>query len=256
MHVGPDRPVAVKVLGARLETTPEALARFQREGIAACRVRHPNAVAVLDYGVTAAGTAYLVMELLEGESLQKTLEATPVLSPQRSLEIIAPVCDVLTTAHAQGILHRDIKPANVFLHRPAEHETVKVVDFGTAKLVDEATTHESTRRGVVAGTPAYLAPERLANRPYDGRADVYSLGVTLYQMLTGDLPFVAVDGNLVTLALLHLHESPRPLRERNPEVPEDIDRIVREALAKDPTKRPPAGELGRRLRAAVEATSA
>src|SRR5262249_36060406 len=156
------------------------------------RVNHPNAVSVLDSGVSAEGIAYLVMELLEGRSLTEELREKGVLPPARCAEILMPVCDVLTKAHASGIVHRDIKPDNIYLNRTAVGEVVKVVDFGIAKLMDDTggQNNESlTVTGGLLGTPTYMAPERLENKPYDGKADVYSLGIMLYRMLAGRVPF-------------------------------------------------------------------
>ena len=247
-HLGLRKPVAVKVLQTNLGTTLDALARFQREGISACRIRHPNAVSVLDFGVTATGIAYLVMELLRGRSVDEELKEKGVLSPGRCAEILEPVCDVLREAHALGVIHRDLKPANIFLHHEKEGEIVKVVDFGTAKLLNEAAARENlTRQGMLLGTPAYLAPERLSNKPYDGLADVYSLGVMLYEMLTGRVPFVPKDSDPMTLAMMHINDEPRPLREINESVPPEVDAVVREALRKDPACRPAVELLGQQF---------
>src|SRR6185503_11661999 len=132
-HVDLAHDVAVKVLLTTARSSPDALPRFQREGIAACRVKHPNAVAVTDFGVTPGGAAFLVMELLEGHSLQDEMKQTGPFAAPRCAEILTPVCAALAEAHAAGIVHRDVKPGNVFLHRTPHGETVKVLDFGIAK---------------------------------------------------------------------------------------------------------------------------
>ncbi len=250
-HLGLNLHVAVKVLQTSLGTTMEDLARFQREGMSACRVKHPNAVSVLDFGVTATGVSYLVMELLEGRSLADEIEESGKLSPHRCMDIIEPVCAALEEAHSVGLLHRDLKPANIFLHHERGKEVIKVVDFGTAKFRDDASANNLTLQGTVIGTPAYLAPERLANRPYDGRSDVYSLGVMLYQMLCGKVPFEATDGNPMTVAMMHMNDAAKSLAGEIPDVTEAVDEVVAMALEKDPGKRLLPGELVERLRAAV-----
>ena len=250
-HLGLNLHVAVKVLQTSLGTTMEDLARFQREGMSACRVKHPNAVSVLDFGVTATGVSYLVMELLEGRSLADEIEESGKLSPHRCMDIIEPVCAALEEAHSVGLLHRDLKPANIFLHHERGKEIIKVVDFGTAKFRDDASANNLTLQGTVIGTPAYLAPERLANRPYDGRSDVYSLGVMLYQMLCGKVPFEATDGNPMTVAMMHMNDAAKSLAGEIPDVTEAIDKVVAMALEKDPGKRLLPGELVERLREAV-----
>jgi DNA-binding response OmpR family regulator len=242
-HVELDRAVAVKVLRTGAPGSADALHRFRREGIAACRVSHPHAVAVLDFAV-AGGVAYLVMELLEGHSLDVELTPALPLGVKRSVAIAVPVCEALAEAHRAGIVHRDVKPANIFLHRVGERTVPKVLDFGIARVVgDAAARHHLTLEGWIVGTPAYMAPERFESGACDGKADVYGLGVTLFQMLTGRLPFVAVDGEPMALARKHLAELPPALRALNPEVPLSLEEAVMRALAKRPPKRPTAAEL-------------
>jgi CheY-like chemotaxis protein len=232
-HLALDNWVAVKVLQGNMMPTEEALKRFQREGISACRIQHPNAVAILDFGVTD-GIAYLVMELLSGVPLSDELKERGPLSPRRCAEILLPLCDVLTEAHAAGIVHRDIKPANIFLHRGRSGETVKVLDFGIAKLLDEGGA-ELTVEGTLVGTPAYMAPERLAGQSYDGRSDVYSLGILLYEMLCGHTPFKSKD--LMAVAMMQMTQPPPPLRDSQPGIPPGIEAVVMEALVKEPQLR-------------------
>jgi serine/threonine protein kinase/CheY-like chemotaxis protein len=238
-HLALDNTVAVKVLQGNMMPTEEALKRFQREGISACRIQHPNAVAILDFGVSDDGVAYLVMELLNGEPLLEEIKAHAPLSPRRCAEILLPICDVLGDAHAANIVHRDIKPANIFLHQGRSGETVKVLDFGIAKLVDDGGA-ELTVEGTLVGTPAYMAPERLAGQPYDGRSDVYSVAVMLYEMLTGQPPFKSKD--VMAVAMMQMTQAPKPLREIHPGVPPAVEAVVLEAMVKDPDLRmSPAG---------------
>jgi serine/threonine protein kinase/ActR/RegA family two-component response regulator len=239
--------VAVKVLLTAARSSPDALARFQREGIAACRVKHPNAVAVTDFGVTGGGAAFLVMELLEGHSLHDEMKQAGRFTAPRCAEILTPLCAALAEAHAAGIVHRDIKPGNVFLQRSPRGETVKVLDFGIAKMVDEdARAGNLTVDGGILGTPAYMAPERFRGDPIDGAADVYSVGVMLYQMLAGRLPFPA-DSELMAIVMMHLHREPPPLRELDPEIPSEIERVVMSTLRKDPRQRPAIASLAARF---------
>jgi len=252
-----DRPVAVKVLKSGALGHEAGMERFRREAVTACRVNHPNAVAILDYGVSAGRLPFLVMELLEGRSLAAELKETPVLPVRRSVEILSPVCQALDAAHQAGIVHRDVKPANVFLHRAAWGEVPKVVDFGIAKILDEAALEQhATMEGWIVGTPAFMAPERFGSGPADGRADVYSVGVTLFLALSGRLPFeVPRSEPLKAVAELHRHAAPPSLRAANPSVPVELEQILVRALDKDPERRPSAAQLAADL-AAFAATNA
>jgi CheY-like chemotaxis protein len=243
-HLGLDSDVALKVLQPAIGATEEAVARFQREAISACRIQHPNAVQVLDFGTTPEGVAFLVMELLSGVSLAEELKRVGPLGVERTAEILLPICDVLTEAHRAGVIHRDIKPANIFLHQSRRGEQIKVLDFGIAKLVgDAAGGQHLTVEGWVLGTPAYMAPERFGNNVYDGRADIYSLGVMLFQMLAGRTPFVAKSSDLMAMVMMHLQNPPPSLRELRPELPAEICDLVMATLRKTPAERPSAEVL-------------
>ncbi len=240
-----DRKVAVKLLRAGGEDDAELRERFLREGRSTCRIEHPNAVAVLDAGVTPTGVPYLVTELLTGITLEGLLKKQRPLSPSRCAEILLPVCDVLAEAHSLGIVHRDIKPHNIYLHDSPRGEVVKVLDFGIAKVIgDSAANRRLTLVGAGPGTPAYMAPERFSSTlSCDGQTDVYSLGVMLFKMLTGQLPFAVSDGNLIKLALMHQYEAPPSLRSLRPELTHDVEALVLQTLAKDPGRRPTVREF-------------
>jgi CheY-like chemotaxis protein len=251
-HLELDREVAVKVLVTSAGTDPEALARFQREGKSACRVQHPNAVAVLDFGVNQGGVAYLVMELLRGHSLEKELEDHERLSPRRAVEIAVPVASALAAAHAASLLHRDIKPSNVFLHQTPQGEVPKILDFGIAKMSGEEAIGQSlTVDGSLLGTPAYMAPERFRRGPYGTKSDIYSFGAMLYEMLSGRLPFVPSSADPLALVAMQAEEDPPPLRLRCPEVSPALAALVSAALSRNPELRPSADLLTRRLALAV-----
>ena len=251
-HIFLHHPVAVKVFRPAIgRLALEGIDRFRLEGISACRINHPNAVTVLDFDVSAGSLAYLVMELLNGRSLADELRAEGRISPTRCADVAACVCDALAEAHGAGIVHRDIKPSNVFLHHNHSEQLVKVIDFGIAKLTDasaESDLQVSTVAGMFIGTPAYMAPERFVGDQYDGRADVYSVGVMMYEMLSGHVPFEVGNAGRWALAKKHIVEEPASLTARNADVAPEMEAIVFDALAKTPDKRPTAQQLGARLR--------
>jgi len=247
MHLGLQRPVAIKVLRPNpASDMAEQIARFRAEGVAACRVAHRNAVEVLDFGVSSEGIAYLVMELLSGRSIGSILRDTRKFPLSRCREIGSAVCEALSAAHAAGIVHRDIKPDNVFIHSNGDGvEVVKVVDFGIAKLLDVKPEDfvEATQLGSVIGTPPYMAPERLMGKAYDERSDIYSVGVLLYLMMTGELPFAAANASLGEMVMLHMTQDPRDVRDLNAEVPEPIADAVMKTLAMQVESRPTLREV-------------
>ena len=248
--------MAVKVLQTSAVADLDAVARFRREGVTACRVRHPHAVSVLDFGITPRGVAYLVMELLAGYALEEEIKGGRQMPVARSLRIVCSVCQALAAAHRAGIVHRDIKPGNVFLHQAGGQEIPKVLDFGIAKIAGSAALQQKvTLEGWIVGTPVYMAPERFGSGPVSGQADVYSAGVMLFQMLAGRLPFDA-DGDPLSVAVKHAHEAPPALRALRAEVPGEVAQAVADALGKRPEDRPTAQELAERLAAALGGTAA
>ena len=254
-HIFLHHPVAVKVFRPNVgRDGADSIERFRLEGISACRVNHPNAVTVLDFDVSAGSLAYLVMELLSGRSLAQQLKADGRLSQLRAAEIACSVCDALQQAHTAGIVHRDIKPSNVFLHGNNGEQIVKVIDFGIAKLTDASDVQgieATTISGVFLGTPAYMAPERVFNLPYDGRADVYSVGVMLFEMISGRLPFEVATGGHVSLMRMHAMADPLPLSQVVPDVNPKLAAAVMTALLREPLQRPTAAQLGVLLREAL-----
>jgi serine/threonine protein kinase len=254
-HMEMKRAVAVKIFKPQPgNDSADALERFRLEAVSASRINHANAVAVLDSGISSEGIAYLVMELLKGHTLTAELKRKKILSIERVAQILIPICDVLEKAHSMGIVHRDIKPDNIFLHRGEAGEVVKVVDFGIAKLTESSASIDArslTATGGIIGTPTYMSPERLEGKIYDGRADVYSLGVLLYEMLCGRAPFRADSGEVIALVRMHLMKPPQPLREVNAQVPAAVERVVLRALEKSPQQRPTPKALGEEFLAAA-----
>lgn len=229
------RSVAVKLLSPRYEMDASAVARLEREAMAAARLAHPNIVRVLDLGRDASGV-FLVMEQLSGEALDARLERAGPLSIEAAVAVHLQLLDALAAAHDVGILHRDVKPANVFLTPLATGALlVKLFDFGLAYLVEEPTQKKLTKTGMALGTPAYMAPERIEGQVADARADVYSAGVCLYECLCGELPFRA-ESAVALYARLMTEEAP-PVRALRPEIPAALSSVVARALAREPGER-------------------
>jgi len=241
LHIGDT--VAVKVLRPDVIENEKTRQRFYREARAAAMLHHPNAVVIHDFGEDTDGTAYIVMELLIGRSLRQLLVESGTIVPRRTYGIIRQACAALDAGHRNGIVHRDIKPDNIYLldtHDDEDH--VKILDFGIAKLADKALDSLSieeqrlTNVGTVIGTPHYMSPEQCQGEEADSRSDIYSLGVVLYEMLTGVVPFVAKTPTGV--AIKHVTEQPRPLRELNPILNPAIETVVLRAMSKDANSRP------------------
>jgi serine/threonine protein kinase len=247
-HLSLERPVALKLLRSSFRFDSSSLKRFRQEGVSLSRLQHPNVVHVLDFSLDGDGLAYLVMELLQGHSLESEITTKGRLTVERTAELAVPICEVLSEAHALGIIHRDVKPQNIFLHL-ARVEIVKVLDFGIAKLVgDYEMEQRLTAEGNSVGTPAYMAPERFTDEPYDGASDVYSLGVMLYEMLTGEPTFAEAGNSFFKLIRLHVAKAPRSLRDHVPDLPRTLDKLVLATLEKQPHNRPSPAELATGLR--------
>ena len=226
------RAVAVKTIKLSEEgtglTRPEMLARFQTEARAAGLLTHPNIVVVFDAG-EEDGLYYITMELVEGKSVQALLDAGHAFPLPRVLRIMEQTCSALQFAHERNVVHRDIKPANIML---TPDDTVKVTDFGTAKILQFGTVQQTAH---VMGTPSYMSPEQIKGRAVDGRSDIFSLGVMLYEMITGEKPF---PGQSITTVIYKIvNEEPVPPRQINPSIHPGISAAVMKALAKEPDAR-------------------
>ncbi|MDQ4005640.1 MAG: protein kinase, partial [Actinomycetota bacterium] len=234
VHRGTDttlgRPVAIKLLADRYAGDQSFVERFRREAQASARLNHPNIVSVYDTG-DEDGFHYIVMELVEGETLAEMLRREGRLSTEGSARIAGDVARALEAAHGEGIVHRDVKPGNVML---TSGGTVKVMDFGIARAAEEDTL---TQTGVVLGTAAYLSPEQSRGDAADARSDIYSLGCVLHEMLTGEPPFGGETP--VAIAYRHVNERPVPPSSREAHVPSEMDAVVMRALEKDPARRFP-----------------
>lgn len=240
-HLLIDRPVAIKVLNPRFVEDEAAQTRFRREARAAGRLQHSNAVAVTDFGRTSDGYVYIVMELLEGRTLRDVLAREAPLDTARAVSIMLQISGAVAAAHEAGIIHRDLKPANIFIvQRKDAPPYVKVLDFGIAKLaadsLDDDDPKTLTAVGVMIGTPKYMSPEQCDGGPLTPASDVYSLGIILYEMLTGTTPFTGTSA--LAIALKHSTQAPRPPREWVVTIPPAIEEIVLHALEKKPENRP------------------
>jgi tRNA A-37 threonylcarbamoyl transferase component Bud32/predicted nucleic acid-binding Zn-ribbon protein len=229
-----DRPCAVKVMNPSLAKNEVIRERFRREAKAAQKLAHPNIIEIFDQGETPEGSLYLVMELLEGQTLADVLERQAQVPLDRTLSIAIQIARALARAHDLEVIHRDLKPENIFLAEgTGGFDRVKLLDFGIARSMQDT---RLTGAGEVFGTPQYMAPERITSIDAGPGADVYALGVILYEMLCGALPFDAAD--VTTYFIKHLKEMPPPPRRRDPSIPEQIDKLIMEMLAKDPKDRP------------------
>jgi len=243
------REVAIKILRSDRALDEASRARFLREARANSLLTSPNTVTVFDFGADDRGDFYLAMELLEGESLGQRIRRKGRIDAAAAVDTARQALQSLAEAHAKGIVHRDLKPDNLFYARNARtrthaatEETVKVLDFGVAKMIhadaEIAMNAVETQAGTVFGTPRYMSPEQAQGRTLDTRSDLYSLGVILYQMLTGRPPFT--DDDAVVVMARHIKTPPRPMSESAPDaaVPLEIEAVVMKALSKDPNDRP------------------
>lgn len=240
VHLYIERRAAIKVLHAQLSQNSEFRTRFLNEARAVNLIQHPGLVEVYEFGLLDDGAAYIVMEFLQGESLDARIRRSPQGLGNVSLSIASDIAQAMVAAHQKGIVHRDLKPANVMLLKSeagAGRPRVKVLDFGIAKMSAETEGSLRTETGAMIGTPAYMAPEQCLSAPnVDGKADVYALGVILYEMLSGRLPFLAKHS--FDFMAAHVRLEPLPITDLLPELPPEVANLVHSMLVKDASLRP------------------
>lgn len=239
-HTTTDRMVALKILHESFANNTEILQRIRREAKAAALIGHPNIVEIVDSGTDENGIPYIAMELLKGESLDSLLERTGPMPVSLASYIIYSILDTLGAAHAKGVVHRDMKPENVFLHR--QHNSIvpqiKILDFGISKFQTmEQNNLSLTKTGTVMGTPYYMSPEQAMGQKIDGRTDIYSVGIMLYQLLTNQLPFFDTNYNRVLLQIMT--GTVPPMNHIRPDLPPEMVAIVNRAIARNLDERYP-----------------
>src|SRR3989442_777036 len=257
--------VAIKILPPQMRNNAEWLRRFRREGQAARRFRHPNAVTVYDLRTASDGMIYMVMEYVEGHTLDAELKIRGHFTPAEAFTVLEPVMSVLNAAHAMGVVHRDLKPENIMIGKPTTggEPVVKLLDLGIAKLREVAGAEKTgstnlTVAGQMLGTPYYMSPEQWGELPddgsseIDGRADIYSLGVVLYEIIAGARPFSGVT--MLELRRQHVSQTPKPLHDVVPNVPVGFSSAVMRAMAKDRgVRQATAGEFEKELETGLAA---
>jgi eukaryotic-like serine/threonine-protein kinase len=242
-----DRTVALKVLHEHHLQDPEHVERFRREARSAAVLSHPNIVTVIDRG-DHDGRQFIVFEFVGGDNLKRLIEQSQPLPVATALELATQIARGLSFAHRNGLVHRDVKPQNVLLNGDGQ---AKVTDFGIARSLDMA--RGMTQTGTVLGTSDYIAPEQAQGQRVDEQSDIYSLGVVLYELLTGEVPFPGE--NFVAVAMQHINEPPPSVRAKRGDVPPRVDAAVQRAMAKDPRDRfPTMADFGRELEACAGVT--
>lgn len=238
-HVLMEKTVAIKVLRPSLAADEKIVARFSREARAASRISHPNALSVTDFGEDENGIVFLVMEFLSGRTLKQLIRDEGPLPLARVVEIVRQVGDALNAAHAQGVVHRDLKSDNIMLIDTMAGDHAKVLDFGIAKIKEPDGNRDTgglTAPNLVIGTPQYMSPEQCSqDSEIDARSDIYSLGVILYEMLVGHVPFTADSPTMVMMK--HLQEPVPSVLEERPDLPASIGKVIARAMAKLPANR-------------------
>jgi eukaryotic-like serine/threonine-protein kinase len=235
-HLMLGKSLAVKLIKADLPASPDVVRRFQREAKAASNLNHPNIVPAYDLGQTQDGTLYIAMEYIDGPSLKEVIQGGPI-DPARTIYLLKQVASALSLAHKHDIIHRDLKPQNIMLAKDADgREVAKLLDFGIAKTLDDSAT-QLTATGFSLGTPQYMSPEQAYGRPVDGRSDLYSLGIILYEMLVGEVPFS--DPSTPAVLVKQMTEAPIPpaLKRPDRQISPELAAIALRCLEKDPAKR-------------------
>lgn len=254
-HKALSKVVALKVLHKHLVREETHVKRFHREAKAASRLNHPNCITILDFGQTDDGWSYIAMEYLPGRDLCRLLFEEGRLAPERAVHIIGQVLDALDEAHSKGVIHRDLKPENIMVEKlRSDPDFVKVLDFGIAKIRDFDGSEQSsfkTATGMVFGTPEYMSPEQIRGEELDGRSDLYSLGVVLYQILADELPFSGES--VLEVATAHLTQPPVPLQDKRSDLPLGLCGVVARMMSKKREDRfATAGEARRALAESLE----
>ena len=247
-HLLLNKPVAIKLIRPELVTSQDIVERFFREARAAAKLSHPNIVTVHDLGQDRDGTLYIAMEIVDGQSLKDLIVSEGPWEPARALRFCRGVASALSVAHRNGIVHRDLKPQNIMVCRDSEgRESPKLLDFGIAKTL-EPDSPALTSTGMVLGTPHYMSSEQAKGLPADQRSDIYALGVILYEMLVGKVPFD--DKSIPSILVKHLTEPPRPPSTLRGDIPREVETLVLRCLEKDPGRRfQNADDLGKALAA-------
>ncbi len=234
-----DRAVAIKILHAQLVSDSMSVKRFQQESKAASRLRHPHVITTFDFGISPTGQPYIVMDFLDGEPLSEVIKRDGNVAVERGIRILSQTCDALDHAHKQGVIHRDLKPSNIVLCKfDGQSDFVRVVDFGVAKLIGgNQEGQRLTQAGEVCGSPVYMSPEQCVGADLDRRSDIYSMGIVIYETLTGRLPIVGKT--MVDTMTKHISEIPPRFNAVRPDlyIPERLESVVFKALAKDPANR-------------------
>ncbi|HZE72674.1 MAG TPA: protein kinase [Pyrinomonadaceae bacterium] len=247
LHIGDE--VAIKILHPQQGIDRHAAERFRREAQIAARLKHPNVVSIYDFGLSVDGLMYLVMELVDGYSLRQIIKQQGPLTIAAAAEVTTQVCSALDEAHRHNIIHRDIKPDNIIFNSTEDGLRIKVLDFGIAKLRDLATSN-LTQAGSVMGTPYYMSPEQCMGEELDGRSDIYSMGILLYEVLCGSVPFKSPTPSAVVVQ--HVTQAPAPLRSVNLSIPAAVEVVVLHALEKKREARPQTAKaLAQEMKAAV-----
>jgi serine/threonine protein kinase len=239
-HALMDRIVAIKMLQGQLISDSLSVKRFHQESKAASRINHRHVITVYDFGISPQGLPYIVMDYLEGTSLADIIKTDGQVGVDRTIKIIGQACDALFHAHKQGVVHRDLKPSNIVLiNYDEEKDFVKVVDFGVAKLMNTNTEggQRLTQAGEVCGSPVYMSPEQCMGQELDARSDIYSMGIVVYETLTGKLPILGKT--MVDTMSRHVSEMPPPFTVIRPDlyIPARLEGVIFKALAKDPNDR-------------------
>ncbi|HEV7859787.1 MAG TPA: protein kinase [Pyrinomonadaceae bacterium] len=256
-HTLMDKTVAVKVLHPALAADDKIVARFSREARAASRISHPHALNVTDFGESENGIVFLVMEYLRGQTLKEVIRTEGPMSLTRAVGIIRQVSGALDAAHAQGVVHRDLKSDNIMLEDVGDGDWAKVLDFGIAKIQEDVgnTDPALTAANMIIGTPQYMSPEQCSQASeIDSRSDIYSLGVILYEMLAGHVPFTGDSPTAIMMQ--HLQDPPPSILEERADLPAAVGRVIARAMAKRPEDRyQSAGELSETLALAADGAS-